>query len=476
MKKHYVIFCICLLVLANTPSKITMANSRDRTFLIRLKNLEIAKVFASNRGLEIIEVIDETKTILVEHEGVLTDEVKEDLMSDSNVIYIEPNYRISIPENEVFTYIFSGDKLSECTDDPLWDSDIYTKLGQWNMRVIGLERAWELEEGSESVIVSILDTGIAYDNPEIADSYLPGGYDWIHENYDPYDDNNHGSWVAGIIAAKKDNQIGIAGTADVRIMAEKVLDGNGGGSVSNLVMGLIHAADLDVDIINLSLGTDSYSQALKDAVDYAHSKGCLLVAAAGNSHHNDPHYPGAFDNVISVAATYGEPDDIIAPYSNYGDWVDLSGPGGWDEDRNHSPSNGEYWILSIAKESDMYMYGTGTSGAVPHVSGLAALCLSKFPSATNQELTEFLINSVEDKGDPNWDRVYGHGRVNAEQALLITPSQSVGGEAETIGAPVELSDNLFSYDVLVIVSIGTLLMALLSYRINSFSREALENH
>jgi subtilisin family serine protease len=297
------------------------------------------------------------------------------------------------------------------------------------MRVLDLDKAWHIEKGSKNVIVSVIDTGIAYDNPEISSCYLPGGYNWVGDNEKPYDDNGHGSWVSGIIASKSDNNIGIAGMSEVSIMAEKVLDSKGSGSISDLIQGIIHAADSGADIINLSLGTDHYSQALKDAVDYAQNKGCLLVAAAGNKNSNSPHYPAAFGNVLAVSATYGEPEDSIAGYSNYGEWVDISAPGGWDSNGNSLPDIGEFWILSISNEQDTYMYGTGTSASVPHVSGTAALCLSAYPNSGSKDLTNMIINTVEDKGIPGWDQYYGYGRINPEKALLYNELHTVGGEA-----------------------------------------------
>jgi subtilisin family serine protease len=424
-------FMFLLFIIFSFDIKISNCDD-DSTLLIKVDNLNYLKSFESKKGFEIIKIIEEINVIVVRSDEVFSDDVRNELLLDSNILFIEQNIQIGIPENEAFTDNFENGELSMYSDDPFWSFDSSTGFGQWNMRILELEEAWGIESGNNMIVVSVIDTGIAYDHQDIIDNYLPGGYNWAYDNDDPYDDNGHGSWVSGVIAAKKNNQIGIAGIADVKIMAEKVLNSNGGGKIDDLIMGLIHATDLGVDIINLSLGTDSYSQALEDAVNYAYDSGCILVAAAGNRNRDTPHYPAAFENVISVTATYGEPDDVIAPYSNYGEWVDLSAPGGWDADGSYTPDFGEYWILSLSDGKNKYMYGTGTSGSVPHVSGTAALCLSLAPSLNSQEIEAILANSSEDKGTPGWDTRYGHGRINVKQALLNTPVLSVGGEATII--------------------------------------------
>jgi hypothetical protein len=433
MKQKYTLFYFILFSIVIFSFETTISRGDDNcTLLIKLDNLDNINGFELKNDLEIIKIIKEINLIVVRSNEVFTDDVRNKLLLDSTILFIEPNIQIRLPENEVFTNNFEKSELSKNSDDPFWDCDSSTGFGQWNMRILEVEEGWGVESGDNLVVVSVIDTGIAYDHQDIADNYLSGGYNWAYDNDDPYDDNGHGSWVSGVIAAKKNNQIGIAGIADVKIMAEKVLNSNGGGKIDNLIMGLIHAADLGVDIINLSLGTDTYSQALEDAVNYAYDQGCILVAAAGNRNRDTPHYPAAFENVIAVTATFGEPNDVIAPYSNYGEWVDLSAPGGWDADNSYTPDIGEYWILSLSDGKDEYMYGTGTSGSVPHVSAAAALCLSLAPSLNNQEIEVILSNSSEDKGLVGWDTRYGHGRINVKQALLNTPVKSVGGEATKI--------------------------------------------
>jgi subtilisin family serine protease len=461
MKIKNQLFILFLLLIAPNIKIIAHASKQHGNLLIKFETLEEINEFASINGLEIIEVVDEINIMLVNYPEAYSDEVK-DLLLGKGVNYIEPNNIVTLPGDEHYSKFTKGE-VTSFTNDPFWTSDPSTSLGQWNMRILDLEKAWLIEKGSKSVIISVVDTGLAYDHPEISYNYLPGGYNWVENNDSPYDDNGHGSWVSGVIMAKSDNEIGVAGMADVSIMAEKVLDSRGGGSISDLIQGIIHAADSGADIINLSLGTDTYSQALKDAVDYASSKGCLLIAAAGNRHSKTPHYPAAFENVIAVTATYGEPDDGIAPYSNYGGWVNISAPGGWDQNGNYFPDVGEYWVLSISEEQDTYMYGTGTSASVPHVTGTAALCLSLYPNSSDQDLIDMLINSAEDKGVPGWDEYYGHGRVSPEKALLINTLQPVGGEAAVIEVNIETIYPESTTSFIMFISILLLIMATIFY-------------
>jgi subtilisin family serine protease len=460
MMSKRTIYIFFLLLFTYNTKILVYANNSDN-FLIKFEDLERVEELTDNNGIKIIEVINEINIILVDYSGVHSDEVKDQILGNG-ITYIEPNYLIRLSDEEYYSKFKKLD-VNSYTNDPFWISDPSTGLGQWNMRVLEMENAWQIERGNQGVVISVVDTGLAYDNPEISEYYLSGGINWVDNNDSPYDDNGHGSWVSGIIVAKSDNQVGIAGMAKVSIMAEKVLDSRGGGDISDLIKGIVHAADSGADIISLSLGTDTYSQALSDAVDYAHGKGCLLIAAAGNRHTKAPHYPAAFENVLAVTATYGEPNDIIAPYSNYGEWVNISAPGGYDKNGNYLPDTGEYWVLSISDKQDTYMYGTGTSASVPHVAGTAALCLSLYPNSSNRDLIEMLTNSADDKGNPGWDEKYGYGRVSPENALLVNSLQPVGGKATIMDIKTENVHPVSTTSFIMFISVLLLIMATIFY-------------
>jgi hypothetical protein len=220
---------------------------------------------------------------------------------------------------------------------------------------------------------------------------------------DPLDDNGHGTHCAGIIAAAINNSIGIAGLAQVRIMAEKVLDSGGYGYADWVANGIIHAADSGAKIISMSLGGYGYSELLHEAVKYAYDHGVLIIAAAGNDNTNMKLYPAGYDEVIAVAAT--DQYDKKAWFSNWGDWIELAAPG--------------VDIYSTVPWG--YQSWSGTSMATPHVSGVAALVWSLHPNKTRDWVRLWLRYTADDLGDPGFDVYYGYGRINARKAVEQTP-------------------------------------------------------
>jgi len=421
---------------------------------------EIIKLIENN-GFEIIRNIDQINASLVRsRHDVSAQDCLTALTQISGIRYVEPNYVVNIMPWSIMTSINTSELnaplrmgTSAYPNDPLWASDPSTGHGQWNMRVIRANDAWNITAGSHDVVVAVIDSGVFWRNPDLEANYVPTGYDWVNNDSDPNDDYGHGSWTAGIIAARTNNGYGVAGIAQVSIMAEKVVDRNGQGSVENAARGIIHAADAGADILSMSFGTNSFSWALKDAVDYALSRGCTLVAAAGNFNTSFPHYPAALEGVIAVASTYGEPVDVRAPYSNHASWITLSAPGGFDANGNGRADDGEYWVVSTSNSVNVFYMATGTSASAPHVAGLASLYKSAHPSATNDNIREALIRTCDDKGDPGWDEFYGYGRINALSALTEPGIVSVGGKAVMLSPDPENTYVFSINDILIIVLI-----------------------
>ena len=275
-------------------------------------------------------------------------------------------------------------------NDPQWGA-------QWGPQRIHCEEAWDTQQGSSSVKIAILDTGVDYNHEDIAGNYVSGGYDWINNDNDPMDDNDHGTHCAGIAAAVMDNNKGIAGVAQVSIMAEKVLDSGGSGSSSQVANGITHAADNGADVISMSLSSTSPSSTIKNACIYAYNtKGVVIVAAAGNDGNFGMNYPAGFNTVIAVGAT--DNTDHRCSFSNYGDGLELVAPG--------------KRILSTIIGDD-YDYLTGTSMATPHVAGVAALAISEYPNKDNVWIRQKLVDTAEDLGPAGWDEDFGYGLVDA---------------------------------------------------------------
>jgi subtilisin family serine protease len=278
---------------------------------------------------------------------------------------------------------------------------------QWNMPIISADDAWDIHMGSTSVVVAIVDTGVDYTHNDLAAHYLPGGYDWVNMDPDPWDDHYHGTHCAGIAAAEMDNGYGVTGVAQVSIWSEKVLNQFGSGDWGDLADGIIHASDAGVDVISMSLGGTYYSSLVDDACTYAYSNGVLLVAASGNYGYNldsIPFYPASLSTVMAVGAT--DSSDVRPWWSDYGSVLEVSAPG-----------------VSVysTMPGNSYGYLDGTSMACPHVAGVAALTWSYDPELTNVQMRERLHQAVDDLGDPGWDPYYGHGRINAYKALTAAP-------------------------------------------------------
>ncbi|MDI6826147.1 MAG: S8 family serine peptidase [Candidatus Aenigmarchaeota archaeon] len=284
-------------------------------------------------------------------------------------------------------------------------NDAYINF-QWALEKIDAYSAWNITMGSKEVLVAIVDTGIDYNHPDLADNYVNLGYDWVNNDNDPMDDHGHGTHCAGIVAASLNNSLGVSGLAQVRIMAEKGLDYSGSGWDDDLAKAIIHAVEQRADIINLSWGSSEDSSLIHDAIEYAYSKGVLVVAAAGNDASDRKHYPAAYEEVIAVAAT--NKFDETARFTNFGEWVEIAAPG--------------VEILSTCWD-DYYKIFSGTSMSAPCIVGVAALTWSNFPWMTRDQIRTQLRITSEDLGEKGFDVKYGHGRINARKAVESIPPE-----------------------------------------------------
>ena len=265
---------------------------------------------------------------------------------------------------------------------------------QWGPERISADDAWDIEKGAGNVKLAIVDSGVDYTHKDLSANYVSGGYDWIDGDNDPMDDYGHGTHCAGIAAAVMDNGKGIAGIAQVEIMAEKVLNETGYGSYTALAHGITHAANENAEVISMSVGGGSASSTLEDACQYAWDLGYILVAAAGNDNSEDVCYPARYNTVIAVGAI--NEAGGRSSYSNYGPDVELAAPG--DNILSTTLMNG-------------YNYASGTSMATPHVAGVAALVWSLRPELTKEEVRErlHLVST-----DYDWT---AYGLVDAMNAL-----------------------------------------------------------
>lgn len=290
----------------------------------------------------------------------------------------------------------------------------------YGLSTIGATQAWGIHSGSKDIIVADIDTGADYNhedlsfnmwrnpNPSSANDIV--GYDFVHNDGLPYDDNEHGTHTAGTIGAVGGNGIGISGVAPrVSLMALKFLGGDGSGTTADAVKAIAYGVANGARIMNNSWGgpADQDNQALSDAIDQARQKGVLFVAAAGNDGANDDDpsnasYPAAFklDNILTVAAT--DSNDSLASFSDYGaTTVHVAAPG---VDVYSTVPGNNYKSLS------------GTSMACPHVAGAAALVWAKNPNWNYQQVKKALMDTVDPIDGLQGKTVTG-GRINVLKAL-----------------------------------------------------------
>ncbi|HUG15666.1 MAG TPA: S8 family serine peptidase [Thermomicrobiales bacterium] len=285
--------------------------------------------------------------------------------------------------------------------------------------------AWDVTGGNESIAIAILDTGIDHGHVD----FQYGGVDnnefskiqkWVNFTNSPTveDVHGHGTHVAGSVAAATNNGIGVAGVCPNCVLYNvKVLGDSGGGSWDGIAKGINWSADNGAKVINMSLGGASGSRTVQRAVDYAWSKGVVIVAAAGNQGSSSPHYPAYYAKVIAVAAT--NHNDQKSSFSNYGSWVDVAAPG--------------ELILSTTM-GDTYASWSGTSMATPHVAGLAGLVWSTGYGTGNSAVR----NQIEATADAiaGTGSLWTHGRINACQAVSGTCDAPSSGPSVTIASPL----------------------------------------
>lgn len=293
---------------------------------------------------------------------------------------------------------------------------------------ISLPAAWELEKGDTSVIVAVIDGGIDYNHNDLAGNmWYQTGYNFVSDS-PVIQPHNHGTHVAGTIAAVNNNNLGVAGVAGgsgnndgVRLMSCQVFtaSSNGGFHIAP-----VYAADNGAAISQNSWGytmSGVYEQDVLDAIDYFNEngggdamEGGITIFAAGNSNSSSAYYPGYYEGCFSVAATNNQ--DAKSWYSNYGYWIDISAPGG---ETNTVTERG---VLSTLNNNS-YGYYQGTSMACPHVSGVVALMLSSvFGEFTPQDVEDILLNTTDNhySANPGFTGQLGAGRINAYHAVALS--------------------------------------------------------
>lgn len=264
----------------------------------------------------------------------------------------------------------------------------------WGIKRIGADNSWEVSQG-RGVKVAVLDTGIAYDHPDLTRN-IKGGTNIISPLLSPYDHNGHGTHVAGTIGAVN-NQYGVVGVAPkVSLYAVKAFNKDGTAKLSNILKAIDWCIDNDMDIINMSFGFNESSPTFREAIVRCYQSGILMVAASGNKGTQGRiEYPAEFQETIGVSSI--DEKNQISSFSTIGPQVDLAAPG----------EN----IISTWP-NDSFRELSGTSMAVAHVSGAAALLKSRYPRISSNELSYLLQrNASKINASPI---AQGAGLVNAK--------------------------------------------------------------
>ncbi len=314
--------------------------------------------------------------------------------------------------------------LDGVPDDPFYSL-------QWYLPAIEAEAAWNITRGDPSVVIAVVDVGVDFNHPELTharwvnnaelsgapgvdedgDGYIDDvhGWDFVDNDSDPTPSPleppmSHGTHVAGLAAAARNNGMGIAGLApDCKIMAVRV----GSEHIPFGVEGIYYACRAGANVINCSWGGDGESAYERDIVAYALEQGCIVVASAGNDNSNAPQFPAGIDGVVSVAATGG--NDRTASFTNRGPWVKIAAPG-------------VGIISTFIGAGGGWGYGTlqGTSMSAPLVSAACALVASCFPQSNGRAVAARVISAADPL--PEFPGQLGLGRLNVWRALADSVS------------------------------------------------------
>lgn len=365
-----------------------------------------------------------SKKIAITNQNI-SESVKNKLLDSDLVESVEPNFTVTLEPaiHPGFDQSDSGNTHTH-THTNLPNDPLYLEGKQWNFDLIGMPDVWESKvKLGDGVLVAVIDTGVSDGEhsarrvPDLAQTCIKEGYNFVDDNTDAYDAHGHGTHVAGTVAQSTNNGIGVAGLApNACILPIKVLSDQGSGTVADIADGIYLATEAGAKVINLSLGSSVPSETIAKAVAHAADHDVFLSCAAGNDSKNVINYPAGHPgcHAISAINKAGE----LAWYSSHGESTEgqkvfLTAPGG--DVRNDI--NGGIWQDTVDPE-DINRHGyfpfQGTSMAAPHVAGVAALVISNMEDPTLSAVEAILADTATDKGDVD---KFGNGMVNAQSAV-----------------------------------------------------------
>lgn len=296
---------------------------------------------------------------------------------------------------------------------------------QWALSNIDVLRAWTKGYDGGGVKIAVVDSGVRSSHQDLLSANIIAGCNLLNGTTNTIDETGHGTFVTGIIAAAINNSIGIAGICDqATIIPIKCFGGEGSTDASYIVQAVYKAVDTyDCDVINLSLGIAVNLQSLKQALDYAESKGVIVVAAVGNFGITDLSYPAAYSNVVGVGSI--DRNNNICDFSRRNSSVCVVAPGSE--------------LISTGYSSDYsYIKGQGTSFSTPHAVAVAAILKQFRADADVDDFIEILKQSSVDLGPSGYDTTYGYGDLNI--ANFISTMESYQFVPENNEPPTDADD------------------------------------
>jgi serine protease len=403
--------------LAGTPASASQAVEQvmDGEIIVKLADGADATGVARDNGMEVVQALRSDRSFVLRGATGAERSMARSIRRDARVVYAEPNYlRKTTTINPNLWAFFNPGGLnmkysSGASKGKPLPASYASTLDADEDNIEGYAA------GGADVVVGSIDTGVDMTHPEFT-GRLIAGKDWYNNDNDPMDDEGHGSHTTGTMAGSTVGVAGVAGAAShVRVYVQKVC-GRRGCPTSAIVNAIRAAADYPGMVaMNLSLGGSSESQAEKDAIAYATSKGVLVIASAGNDGVSTVACPACDPNSISVSATTW--NDGLASYSQYGAGLDIAAPGG----NCYSNTTPEGCIYSAYK-GGAYTWMQGTSMAAPQVTGTAAIVAS-VTGLRGSSLRSRLLSTADAKSDV---ARFGAGRLNSYRA--VTGGTLSGGQ------------------------------------------------
>lgn len=374
---------------ALSVSDLMDATERATQQIVAFHEMPALKRGDSYQGDEVVDLDDALRFVVVETTS--PERLRLAALADPNVRYVEWN------DPQYAHALFTPNDAR------------YNDAGHYGSKIIGGETAWDRTLGAASVKVAVIDSGLLKTHEEFAGSgRVLQGYDAISEDNDPQDNCGHGTHVAGTIGATINNGVGIAGMAQVSIIPVRALTNSlfllCSGSTADLAQALRYAGDQGAHLSSNSWGGGT-SAAINDAISYAHARGVIHVAAAGNDGScsncvSEPWRTNA-DKVIIVSST--DANDGFSSFSSQGPQVDVAAPG-------------SSILSSYNGGASSYSSLSGTSMATPHVTGTAALIKTLNPSWGYAQIDQRLKDTAVDLGANGKDDRFGFGRIDAAAA------------------------------------------------------------